>query len=332
MAGTGLMEKEMAAARGSPAPDGAIQYAGGLTGMREDTHGDREPEGVSQALRVPHRNHPPADCGGCASVRPPLPSYSSSTSPSITSSSSTPGTESVARTGSFSLPDSFPSSSPARTARSISRWAVMPKRLRNWRMVRLKVSSFMAELLLGAGAGRRCEAWAEISRKRERCGSASQSEAGREPRMGTAPRGADTPGAPFACTARAGALVHGDAQPQLAHVRIRVRGADREPVPERSEAQVTAHPEVIAEPQHRADAGLAVASEAVDRGMHGPEPEATGEEEGAGFRRIEAQARIERPDGERGTLLGAGPAGGADGEEQLGAQRATEREAATQPA
>src|SRR5690606_24943500 len=74
------------------------------------------------------------------------------------------------------------------------------------------------------------------------------------------------------------------------------------------------------------------AAEAVDRRMQGAETEAAGEEEGAGLRRIEAQARIERTHGEGGALLGAGPAGGADGKEQFGTQRATEGEAAAQAA
>src|SRR5690606_22639221 len=51
-----------------------------------------------------------------------------------------------------------------------------------------------------------------------------------------------------------------------------------------------------------------------------------------GLRRIEAQARIERADGEGGALFGTGPAGGADRKEQLGAQRAAEAEAAAQAA
>src|SRR5262249_15473213 len=75
--------------------------------------------------------------------------YSSrSISPLISSERPIPPSVSVASAGNFSLPLSLPSAKPCRTALSISRWAVTPSLLRNFRMLVLKTSSFIITSVL----------------------------------------------------------------------------------------------------------------------------------------------------------------------------------------
>ena len=75
--------------------------------------------------------------------------YSSSMVSSIVWDSSIPPTFNVIFAGSASLPLSLPLTTAARTAFSISRWEVTPTVLRNFLILVLSTSSFMAFLDLG---------------------------------------------------------------------------------------------------------------------------------------------------------------------------------------
>ena len=79
--------------------------------------------------------------------------YPSSISPLISCMKSMPPSVTVARAGNVSLPFSLPSDRACRTAFSISRWAVTPSALRNYRMLALKTSSFMATSFAPVPAG-----------------------------------------------------------------------------------------------------------------------------------------------------------------------------------
>src|SRR5215470_14479076 len=72
------------------------------------------------------------------------PAYPSSISPLISWEKPMPPSVTVARAGKVSLPLSRPSTRAWRTAFSISRCSVTPSALRNFRMLALKTSSFMA--------------------------------------------------------------------------------------------------------------------------------------------------------------------------------------------
>src|SRR5262245_17332626 len=72
--------------------------------------------------------------------------YPSSISPLISCMKSMPPSVTVARAGNVSLPFSLPSDRACRTAFSISRWALTPSVLRNFRMLPLKTSSFICRL------------------------------------------------------------------------------------------------------------------------------------------------------------------------------------------
>src|SRR5215831_951810 len=81
------------------------------------------------------------------------PAYPSSISPLISWEKPMPPSVTVARAGKVSLPLSRPSTRAWRTAFSISRWAVTPSALRNFRMLALKTSSFMATSFAPVPAG-----------------------------------------------------------------------------------------------------------------------------------------------------------------------------------
>src|SRR5215471_959720 len=81
------------------------------------------------------------------------PAYPSSISPLISWEKLMPPSVTVARAGKVSLPLSRPSARAWRTAFSISRWAVTPSALRNFRMLALKTSSFMATSFAPVPAG-----------------------------------------------------------------------------------------------------------------------------------------------------------------------------------
>src|SRR5262249_49258859 len=81
------------------------------------------------------------------------PAYPSSISPLISWEKPMPPSVTVARAGKGSLPLSRPSTRAWRTAFSISRWAVTPSALRNFRMLALKTSSFMATSFAPVPAG-----------------------------------------------------------------------------------------------------------------------------------------------------------------------------------
>src|SRR5215470_15573588 len=95
------------------------------------------------------------DCGLTASSIESLawPAYPSSISPLISWEKPMPPSVTVARAGKVSLPLSRPSARAWRTAFSISRWAVTPNALRNFRMLALKTSSFMATSFTPVPAG-----------------------------------------------------------------------------------------------------------------------------------------------------------------------------------
>src|SRR5262245_27943479 len=97
----------------------------------------------------------PGDRGLTASSIEPVacPAYPSSISPLISWEKPMPPSVTVARAGKVSLPLSRPSTRAWRTAFSISRWAVTPSALRNFRMLTLKTSSFMATSFAPVPAG-----------------------------------------------------------------------------------------------------------------------------------------------------------------------------------
>src|SRR5687767_12269269 len=79
----------------------------------------------------------------------PCKTYCNLISPSMLTLRFSPAISTVALAGKDSLPLINPSSRALATARSISRWELMPTILRNLRILRFKVSSFIGLSILG---------------------------------------------------------------------------------------------------------------------------------------------------------------------------------------